>query len=194
MAGRAAVFFDLHGTLGAAHGDAGGDFPQFSWYYNGAEAIRLVNQAGLCAIAVTNQGPIAHGRFTLEDFWNRMADLERELREQGARLDAVYCCPHSREDGCNCCKPRIGLVDDACREFHIDPRLSYVVGDRGDFDTLLAWAIGARGVLVRTGEGEGSLGEFRQTWAEVEADYIGEHVVDAVDWIIRQYRSNRVPG
>ena len=78
MTGRAAVFFDLHGTLGAD------EFPEFTWYSNVAEAVRLVNQAGLCAIAVTNQGPIAQERFTLDDFWNRMAELERELREDGA--------------------------------------------------------------------------------------------------------------
>ena len=186
MTGRAAVFFDLHGTLGTVHGDPDGDFPEFTWYPNAADAVRLVNQAGLCAIAVTNQGPIAHGRFTLDDFWNRMAELERELRQDGAWLDAVYCCPHSRADGCNCCKPRTGLVDDACRKFEIEPRLSYVVGDRGDFDMLLASAIGARGILVRTGEGEGSLGEFRQTWANVEPDYIAENVLDAVHWIVGQ--------
>ena len=189
MAGRAAVFVDLHGTLGAVHGNVGGDFPEFTWYSNAAEAIRLVNQAGLCAVAVTNQGPIADGRFTLDDFWNRMADLERELREEGAYLDAIYCCPHKQHDGCACCKPRTGLVDDACKEFQIDPRLSYVVGDRGDLDMLLASAIGARGILVRTGQGEGSLAEFRQTWANVDADYIAAHVVDAVRWILNDQHS-----
>ncbi|MEX0682738.1 MAG: HAD-IIIA family hydrolase [Dehalococcoidia bacterium] len=180
MSGRAAVFFDLHGTLGAD------DFPEFTWYSNAAEAVRLVNQAGLCAIAITNQGPIAHGRFTLDDFWNWMAQLEQVLLEDGAKLDAVYCCPHSRADGCDCCKPRTGLIDDACREFQIEPGLSYVVGDRGDFDMLLAWAIGARAILVRTGYGASSLGEFRHTWAEVEPHYVAEDVLDAVHWILGQ--------
>jgi histidinol-phosphate phosphatase family protein len=186
VTGRAAIFFDLHGTLGTVHGDPDGDFPEFTWYSNAADAVRLVNQGGLCAIAITNQGPIAHGRFTLADFWNRMAELEQELRQAGAWLDAVYCCPHSRVDGCNCCKPRTGLVDDACRKFQIEPRLSYVVGDRGDFDMALASAIGARGILVRTGEGERFLAELRDTWREVEPDYVADNVLDAVYWILRQ--------
>ncbi len=101
-------------------------------------------------------------------------------------LDGVYCRPHSRADGCNCCKPRTGLVDDACRESGIDPKRSYVVGDRGDFDMLLASAIGARGILVCTGYGVASLSEFRPTWANVEPDYIAEQVLDAVHWILRQ--------
>lgn len=186
MTGRAAVFFDLHGTLGTVRGDPAGDFPEFTWYSNAAEAVRLVNQAGLCAIVVTNQGPIAHGRFTLDDFWNRMAELERELGEDGTWLDAVYCCPHSRADGCNCCKPRTALVEDACRKFQIEPELSYVVGDRGDFDMLLASAIGARAILVRTGEGESFLVQSRETWANVEPDYVAEDVLDAVRWILKQ--------
>jgi D-glycero-D-manno-heptose 1,7-bisphosphate phosphatase len=168
VSGRAAVFFDLHGTLGVP------DFPEFAWYSNAAEAVRLVNNSGLCAVVVTNQGPIAHGRFTLDYFWNRMGELELELLKDGARLDAVYCCPHSRADGCDCCKPRTGLVDEACRKFKIEPRLSYVVGDRGDFDMLLASAIGAQGILVRTGAGADSLGEFRDTWAEVEPSYVAD--------------------
>ena len=184
MSPRTAVFFDLHGTLGDVEGEIDGDFPDFTWYANAAEAIRLVNEAGLPAIVVTNQGHIAHGRFTLEQFWTRMQDLERELAGHGARFDAVYCCPHSHVDGCDCYKPRTALVDEACRDFDIDLVRSYVVGDRGDFDMMLAAAIGARAVLVRTGYGEGSLGEFRYTWADVEADYIAEDVLDAAGWIV----------
>jgi len=113
-----------------------------------------------------------------------MAELEQELRKDGAWLDAVYCCPHRRADGCNCCKPRTALVDDACRKFRIEPGISYVVGDRGDFDMLLASAIGARGILVRTGEGESSLVRFREAWAGIEPDYVAEDVLDAVHWIL----------
>ncbi len=123
-----------------------------------------------------------------------MGQLEQELRDDGASLDAVYCCPHSGADGCNCRKPRTGLVDDACRKFQIDPGLSYVVGDRGDFDMLLASAIGARGILVRTGLGEGSLAEFRDTWADVDADYVAEDVLDAVHWILGRQRSHQSPA
>jgi D-glycero-D-manno-heptose 1,7-bisphosphate phosphatase len=45
-------------------------------------------------------------------------------------------------------------------------------------------AIGAQAILVRTGMGEGSLGEFRHTWASAEADYIADDVLDAVRWIL----------
>jgi histidinol-phosphate phosphatase family protein len=196
VSGRAAVFFDLHGTLGAPFAELihqdGHYFPDFCWYPMAAEAIRLVKQAGFLAIAITNQSPIANGRFTLDAFWSRMRELEAELKEKDADLDAVYCCPHGPTDDCDCCKPRTAFVEEACRAFDIDPHASFVVGDRGDLDMLLAAAIGARGVLVRTGQGEGSLGEFRDTWAEVNADHIAADVLDAVRWIVERQKLIRV--
>jgi D-glycero-D-manno-heptose 1,7-bisphosphate phosphatase len=183
MAGRAAVFLDLGGTLGPTC-----DFPEFSWYPMATEAVRLVNQMGFLAIALTNQSPIAAGRFSLEAFWHRLRELERELSASGAKLDAVYCCPHRAADGCPCAKPRLGMIDAARRQFAIDLARSYVVGDRGDLDMLLAAAIGAKAVLVRTGQGEGSLREFRHTWATMEAHYVAADVLDAVHWIVRQGR------
>jgi histidinol phosphatase-like enzyme len=113
-----------------------------------------------------------------------MRELEQEMRDSGAVLDAVYCCPHAPQDECACSKPRIGMIDAACRDFEIDLRRSYVVGDRGDLDVLLAVAIGAQAILVRTGMGEGSLGEFRHTWANAQADYVADDVLDAVRWIL----------
>jgi D-glycero-D-manno-heptose 1,7-bisphosphate phosphatase len=121
-----------------------------------------------------------------------MGELEAELKEKDVDLDAVYCCPHRAKDECACYKPRTALVEDACRVFDIDLRASFVVGDRGDLDILLAAAIGARSVLVRTGQGEGSLGEYRHTWAGVEPDHVAADVLAAVHWTIDQKESNRV--
>ena len=178
--GRGAVFLDLHGTLGAVHGEVQGDFPEFTWYPFASEAVRLLNQAGMLAIAVTNQNRIAAGRFTMDDFQVRMRELEQQLGLQGALLDAVCCCPHAPEDNCSCRKPLPGLIDEARKVFEIELAASYVVGDTGSTDILLAKAIGARGVLVRTGWGEPSLGDYRHTWTNAEAVYdIGARIFGA---------------
>ncbi len=99
-------------------------------------------------------------------------------------MDAVYCCPHTSEDKCNCKKPLTGMIDKAKKEFEIDPQKAYVVGDMGMADMVLAKNINARGILVLTGVGKGSLNEFRDTWKDVEADYIANNVLDAVRLII----------
>ncbi|HOJ10773.1 MAG TPA: HAD hydrolase-like protein [Clostridiales bacterium] len=61
---------------------------------------------------------------------------------------------------------------------------AYVVGDIGMTDMVLARNINAKGILVLTGVGKGSLNEFRDTWKHIEDDYIAENVLDAVKWIM----------
>ena len=91
MYGRAAVFLDVQGTLG---GEGLGDIRDFTFYPPAIPAVKMLNEANLRAIVVTNQSRIAQGLFTYECFLERMESLKQELREGGARLDAVYCCPH----------------------------------------------------------------------------------------------------
>ncbi|NLJ25619.1 MAG: HAD hydrolase-like protein [Firmicutes bacterium] len=71
----------------------------------------------------------------------------------------------SLDDDCDCKKPLPGLVERAVRDFGINVSESYVIGDMGAADMKLAETYGAKGILVLTGVGKGSVGEFRHTWA-----------------------------
>jgi D-glycero-D-manno-heptose 1,7-bisphosphate phosphatase len=187
MKSRIAVFLDLQGTLG---GEGLGDILDFSFFPFAIPAIKLLNDAGLLAIVATNQSHIAYGRFTYADFENRVAVLQNELAEQGARWDAVYCCSHSRVDVCTCKKPLPGLLVQAAQDFHLDLPACYMVGDSGAWDMLLAQAVGCKGVLVRTGLGESSLQTYRHLWAGMEADTIAKDVLDAARWIVSREKQS----
>jgi histidinol phosphatase-like enzyme len=106
------------------------------------------------------------------------------LSEQDAYFDGIYCCPHTREDHCICKKPLTGLIDRARKEHNIDLKHSFVIGDMGMNDIVLARNIGAKGILVLTGAGIGSMSKYRDTWANYEADYIADNVLEAVNWIL----------
>jgi D-glycero-D-manno-heptose 1,7-bisphosphate phosphatase len=177
---RKAVFLDLQGTLG---GEGLGDIRDFSFFPFSAAAIRCLNDAGLLAIVTTGQSKISKGYFTYADFLARMEDLKRELADQGARLDAVYCCPHISSEGCACHKPRPGMLLQAQAEWGIDMAASYVVGDAGAWDMRMARAAGCTAILVRTGLGQSSLAEFRHLWADTEADFVAADVLEAAHWI-----------
>ncbi|NLJ85330.1 MAG: HAD-IIIA family hydrolase [Firmicutes bacterium] len=179
---RRAVFFDLQGTLG---GEGLGDVRDFELYPFASDAVRLVNESGLLAIIITNQSHIGKGLFPYQEYEERMSGIRGSLEQQGAHIDAVYCCPHVRSDGCDCKKPLPGLIEQAVRDFRISVPGSYVIGDMGATDMRLAQTCGAKGILVLTGVGKGSMGEFRHTWAEVEPVYIGKNVLEAVEWILR---------
>lgn len=77
------------------------------------------------------------------------------------------------------------MIATACEEFEIDLKNAYIIGDMGMSDMVLAETIGAKGILVLTGVGKGSLGEYRHTWQDVEPYLIADNLLDAVDQIIK---------
>jgi D-glycero-D-manno-heptose 1,7-bisphosphate phosphatase len=112
--------------------------------------------------------------------------LRAAMAEGGARLDAIYYCPHHPEVGeppyrqdCSCRKPRPGLLRRAADELGVDLARSFVVGDRYG-DLALAWSVGARGVLVKTGYGLGELVHLAPRWPRAP-DLVAEHALDAVE-------------
>ena len=174
------VFLDMQGTLGGTGVD---DISTFEFYPFSIDAIKKLNENGITAIVITNQSNISRGYLSQKDFDDKLLILQRKIAEQGAHFDGVYCCPHTKEDNCTCKKPLKGMVEKAVKEHNIDLKNSFVIGDMGG-DIILAQNIGAKGVLVLTGAGKGSISNFRYTWEDYEADYIAENVDKAVDWIL----------
>ena len=94
-----------------------------------AEAIALLNRSGRRVIVVTNQRGIALGLMTEADLARVHDHLRAELTLYGAHLDAIYFCPHDR-DQCICRKPAIGMIDSAFRDFAgASPQNSALIGD-----------------------------------------------------------------
>lgn len=151
-----------------------------------AEAIRRFNQARLLVIVITNQSGVGRGYFP-ESFVKTIHDLMSEqLAARDAHVDGFYYCSHTSQDACDCRKPKPGMLERAAREHSLDLKRSIVVGDRY-LDMELAHHIGARGVLVRTGYGEGELAWHRANWPR-QPEYVARDLTEATDWILRQPR------
>ena len=114
-----------------------------------ARAVRLLNEAGIPAIAVTNQSGIAQGMVSLHDYARVKARLDELLAAEGARLDATYFCPHHPDftGPCDCRKPGTGMYEQAARELGIRTDGAMYVGDRLR-DVLPSLKLGGHGVLV----------------------------------------------
>jgi D-glycero-D-manno-heptose 1,7-bisphosphate phosphatase len=148
------------------------------------QAIHLLNQAGLPVIVISNQSGVGRGYFP-ETFVKTIHELMGEqLGAEGARIDGFYYCPHASADGCDCRKPKTGMLDRAARELSLDLARSFMVGDRY-VDMELAHRVGARGVFVRTGYGEGELAWHGTNWPR-QPHYIANDLTEATDWILRQ--------
>lgn len=185
------VFFDLQGTLG---GPPGGDITEFVFYPCAFEAVRLLRDHGVATAILTNQSHISKGVITQEQADQYADRVLRQLAERDCPVGGIYICPHRDEDGCDCKKPRPALLLRAAQDLCVTPSISYVVGDIGMSDMLLARAVGAKAVLVRTGFGEGSLAEFRHTWEAMEPDYVARDALDAALWALRDMGRAARPG
>ena len=182
---RPAVFLDRDGTIAEEVGYL--NHPsRFRMFPFAAAAIRRLNEAGLPVVVVTNQSGVGRGYFP-ESLVHSVNELmKKDLAATGARIDAIYYCPHTSADQCDCRKPKASLLERAAREHSLDLPRSFVVGDRyGDIE--LARRVRARGILVRTGYGEGELAWHSAKWPG-QPDFVADDLRQAADWILRQPR------
>ena len=192
---RPAVFMDRDGTLSHEIGYV--NHPsRFRLFPYAVDAVRLVNRSGHLAVLVTNQAGVARGYFPESAIHEVHAGLRQAMAAGGARLDGLYVCMHHPSAGaapyrldCDCRKPRPGLVRRAAQELDIDLARSYVVGDRlGDLQ--LAWNVGARGVLVKSGYGLGELTYHAPSWPR-PPDLVAEDLLEAVGRIVAESEAAR---
>lgn len=182
---RAAVFLDRDGTICEEVGYLN-HVSRFRMFPFVGAALRRLNEAGYPVIVVSNQSGVARGYFPESLVQQVNHAMIQQLSEAGARVDAVYYCAHASSENCSCRKPRPGMLERAVREHGIDLHRSFVVGDRhGDIE--LAHNGKARGVLVRTGYGEGELAWHAEEWP-APPDFVADDLAQAVDWILRQPR------
>jgi D-glycero-D-manno-heptose 1,7-bisphosphate phosphatase len=102
---------------------------QFQWLPGAMEAVARMNRAGMTVVLVTNQRGIALGLYTEAELELIHAKMRADLALHGARLDAIYYCPHNIGE-CHCRKPDVGLFEQARKDFpHASADNSLVIGD-----------------------------------------------------------------
>ena len=117
------------------------------------EAIARLNQDGYRVVVATNQSGIGRGLFDMPTL-NAIHDkMHKACALVGARIDAVFFCPHAAEANCHCRKPKSGMLEEIAARYNLGS-LSGVpaVGDSLR-DLQPAAALGAQPYLVLTGKG-----------------------------------------
>ena len=147
------------------------DPAQLCFLPGAAEGLQALAQYGHCIVVITNQSGVGRGLFTLERMHEVNDRLIRMAAEAGARIDAIYSCPHEPAAACACRKPNTQLVLDAARQFGFDPADAVVIGDKST-DVELGRRLRAVSMLV-SADGRAADGEW------VEPDYIVRDLVEA---------------
>ena len=172
---RKAVFLDRDGTI-AKDVHFCCRIKDFELLPAAPQAIRLLNRHGFKVVVVTNQSGISRGYLSEDTLQQIHHHMRHELARRGALIDDIYYCTHHPDDGCDCRKPRPGLLLKATRDHYIDLRHSFMIGDH-DRDIEAGKAVGCRTALINTTNN----GNKRS----VLPDCTAENLLQAVQWIIR---------
>ena len=123
-------------------------------------ALLRAAEAGFEFVIVSNQDGIGTSSFPMHDFESTQDYIRNLFLSQGIKFSDEFYCPHFGEDGCDCRKPRAGLLADFLAINDLDRSRSAVIGDR-DTDLELAANLGLRGFKVAAD------GPDDQTWKEI---------------------------
>lgn len=158
----------------------------FHLYPFTSRAISKINTSDYLAVVTTNQSVVARNLTTIKGLGEIHKKMETELGDAGAKLDAIYYCPHHPDKGypeenvaykidCDCRKPKPGMINNASRDFNIDATQSYMIGD-SEADMGAGKAAGCTTVGVMTG--------FGLRKAKTKPDYLFSNLEEAANFIV----------
>ena len=145
------------------------------------DALKMLNRRGIKVIGISNQAGVSKGYFSaekLEEINKKMLD---EVAEKGGRIEKVYYCVHKDEDGCRCRKPKTGLLDMAAREYGINLKDTYFIGD-SKVDIAAGKRAGCKTIFVLSGKA--TLEEIKKSGER--PDYVFKDFLEAVKWLMEK--------
>jgi len=173
---RKAVFLDRDGVLAIPEFRDGRSYAvrrveDFRIYGDAPGAVRSLVDAGWLAIVATNQPDIANGLVDAA-----AVDAMHDILRARMPLAAVETCPHAQNAGCDCRKPKPGLLLRAADRLGIDLAASWMVGDRAG-DVAAGAAAGCRTIFIDRGyEGH----------AAARADFAAASLAEAATLILAE--------
>ena len=171
---KKAIFLDRDGTIikdaGYVH-----KIDDFELLPNAIKGLKLFKNYKL--FIITNQSGIGRGVYKTKDFLKFNNYLLKEFKKHNIKIKKIYYCPHKPDDDCECRKPKTKFLKDAEKEFNINLRESYVIGDmKSDFE--LGKNAGCKTIHVLTGHGI-------KHKNEVKPNYFARDLLDAAKWILK---------
>jgi len=152
-----AIFLDRDGVInedtGYIHRVEDLEFIDFA-----IQGLQKMRHLGYKFIIVTNKAGIAKGKYSEKDYLIFRDEMHKRLNENGIIIDAEYFCPHHPEGtieeykiDCNCRKPKTGMLEQAAKDFDLDLKKCWMIGDMPS-DILAGKNAGCRTIQVLTGK------------------------------------------
>ena len=125
------VFLDRDGVINkkAPKAEYVKSWSEFEFLPGAIEAMTLLAQNDYKIFIISNQAGIARGAMTEQDLKVIHGNMEKELKEHDVKIEKIYYCPHGWNDGCECRKPKPGMLFQAAREYDLDLSKCLFIGD-----------------------------------------------------------------
>lgn len=149
LARRPTILLDRDGVLNRKPGRA--EYvrhpDEFEWLDGALDGVRLLTERGFRLLVISNQAGVARGAMTDDDLMAVDARMMADAAAAGGRIERAYYCRHDWDAGCECRKPKAGMLHEAQREFHLDLSRTPYIGD-DDRDGQAAELAGAPFIQV----------------------------------------------
>jgi len=186
------VILDRDGTINEDRDDYVKSPEEWEPIPGALEAIARLNHAGWHTVVATNQSGIGRGLFDMATLNTMHLKMHQLLAKQGGRIDAVFFCPHTPEDACDCRKPKPGLFKLIGERFSLDLTQVPVVGDVLR-DLQAGTAAGCLPHLVRTGKAARmDAAQIEALCAQVPGTTVHADLAAFAEWLIEHERAQRI--
>ena len=183
------VFLDRDGVINRDSPDYIKNWSEFEFLPESIAAMRFLTLSGFTLIVITNQSAIGRKITSAEDVGHIHAMMQKCLKAEGCEIKDIFLCPHRPDEGCNCRKPKPGMILSAQQKYQIDLSTACMVGDNAG-DIECGRNAGCRyAVLVKTGNS--LVAQKILAEKNIIPDYIADNLYDAAKWIVREVRSEK---
>ena len=183
-----AIFLDRDGTINVEKNYLY-KIEDFEFLPGVIDALKLLQDAGFILIIVTNQSGIGRGYYTEKEFDKLNTWMIQKLEVLGIKIRKVYFCPHLPDatiakyrKNCSCRKPKLGMFEDAIKEFDIDVSLSYTIGDKIR-DCAICETTNCKGFLIADNERKDILQKVKNK--QIERIQYAQNLLEASKIIVK---------
>jgi len=168
------VFLDRDGVINRDSPDYIKSWSEFEFLPGSISAIKHLTNNGFSPLIITNQSAVGRNMISIQDLEQIHAMMKSAVSSGGGEVKDIFFCPHTPDDGCDCRKPKPGMIIST----------AVMVGDSAKDIECARNAGCGHAVLVRTGNG--ILAEKVLAEKKIFPDRIARDLYDAVRWIIDQ--------
>ncbi len=176
------VFLDRDGVINKYPGDRlyVTSLRRFKFLPNARKAVALLTKKGFRIFVASNQAGVGKGAYSRKTLDRITAKMLVDIEQAGGRIDKVYYCTHRKEARCACRKPKPGLLKQAAREFKLNLKNVYFIGDTMR-DIFTAYSAGCKSILVLTGKEKR---KNRKNW-EAKPEFVFKDLLAAAKFLIK---------